>query len=299
MSTNGNGHGKWDGKIERRSGLTYEEFEREYLMPLRPVILTDATKKWKALHTWTPDFFRQKFATREIKANGNQYKVSDFIELVENSSAANPAPYLRNEYLPDVFPEVIGDVEPCPESMTHNWLADKSYPGRLRELLYKCTIPEIYIGGAGGGFPFLHYDLYFTHAYLNQIYGRKEFIIYPPEQSEYLYPDPVYKNQSRVRDPNKADLEKYPLFAKAVPTRFILEPGESAFLPAGWWHTTTMLTACITVSMNHANRSNWNRVVQDVRYELGRSHRFSTRVMAGPIAGYLSGVGILKSLANS
>lgn len=285
--------------IERRSGLSYEEFVREYLRPLRPVVFTDATRQWKALTRWTPDFFRREFSAREVNVwRDRSYTVRELIDLVEWSTPAKPAPYLRNEYLVDVFPELLDDVEPCPTYMSRNWLAGRFHSAKLETLLNRCTLPEIYIGGVGGGFPFLHYDLYHTHAFLSQIYGRKLFVLYSPEQSEFLYPSAQTPNQSMVNI-GAPDLTKYPLFAKAVPVQFILEPGETVFVPAGWWHTTRMLSASITVSINHANDSNWAYVVHDLRHSLQQSPNSVTRWSAGPIAAYLHGLGMCKSLAGS
>ena len=34
--------------IDKRSNLSYKEFEKEYLFPRKPVVITDATLKWKA-----------------------------------------------------------------------------------------------------------------------------------------------------------------------------------------------------------------------------------------------------------
>jgi ribosomal protein L16 Arg81 hydroxylase len=94
-----------------------------------------------------------------------------------------------------------------------------------------------------------------------QIYGKKEFIIYPPEQEEFLYPSSEKLNLSTVNDLDNPDLERFPLFAKSEPSNFVLEPGELLFIPSHWWHTTKMLTPCISVSANVLNESNWRELV--------------------------------------
>lgn len=285
--------------VERRSGLTYDEFAGQYLRPLRPVVFTDATRNWPALSRWTPDFFRQQFGTREINVwRDRRYTVKELIDLVETSSPQKPAPYLRNEYLADIFPEVLNDVEPCPECLSHNWLSEKFPSAKLETLLTRCALPEIYIGGVGGGFPFLHYDLYHTHAFLSQVYGRKLFVMYSPDQSHLLYQNPNTSNQSMV-DVGNPDLSKFPLFAGAVAAKVILGPGETIFIPAGWWHTTRMLTASITVSINHANESNWGNVVSDLQSSLMQSTNSVTRWSARAVGAYLRGFALYKSFARS
>ena len=48
-------------QIDRRAGLSRDQFEREYLRPLRPVILTDAISHWRALERWSPQFFKEEY----------------------------------------------------------------------------------------------------------------------------------------------------------------------------------------------------------------------------------------------
>jgi hypothetical protein len=45
--------------IDRRRGLSYKAFVSEYLMPQKPVIITDGVKEWPALNKWTPEFSRR------------------------------------------------------------------------------------------------------------------------------------------------------------------------------------------------------------------------------------------------
>ena len=123
---------------------------------------------------------------------------------------------------------------------------------------------ELFIGGRGGSFPVLHYDGAGCHAFLMQLYGRKEYTVFPPDQEEFLYPSPDRENLSSIRDIEHPDLEKFPLFEKAVPTKFYLEPGELLFVPSHWWHTAKMLTPSVTLAANVLNQSNWPEMVNFV-----------------------------------
>jgi len=263
--------------IERRGQLSYGEFARQYLYPLRPVIVTDALNSWPAVQRWTPEFFKHEFGTVEFSTYGAEYEkyeasavnpstfiLSDYIDRVVSSTEKQPVPYLRNKILAEVFPSLTKDVSPLPQYLFPNWLGEPYLVRHVRSVLNRGAALELFIGGVGSTFPVLHYDNAGTHAFLMQIYGRKEFILYPPDQENFLYPMPGQRNHSLIRDISHPDLVAYPLFASATPTRFVLEPGELLFIPCHWWHTTKMLTPSITVAANVLNASNWHELVQFV-----------------------------------
>jgi histone arginine demethylase JMJD6 len=262
-------------EIERRERLSYEEFAESYLYPLKPVIVTDALRQWKAVGRWTPEFFKQEFGQMKFKmadalkskasykgdSGEVEFTMGTFIDRVLESTKENPAPYFRNRVLYDLFPSLKDDIQPLPEYFQPNWLPEHFLVKYVQEVLNRGAAIELYIGGTGAGFPVLHYDGAGTHAFLMQIYGRKEFIVYPPDQEAFLYPSSEKINLSSLNDLDCPDLEKFPLFAKAQATNFVLEPGELLFIPSHWWHTTRMLTPCISVSINVLNQSNWKELV--------------------------------------
>lgn len=264
-----------NSSIKRVAKLSYEEFASKYLYRNEPVIVTDALKDWKAVSRWSPEFFKQEFGDMkftiadDLKAKvgykseegSNEYTMSSFIDRVQNSSEENPAPYFRNRILYELFPGLKGDVQPMPEYFMPNWLPDRYMVGYVGEVLNRGAAIELYIGGKGSSFPVLHYDGAGTHAFLMQIYGQKEFILYPPEQEPYLYPSKDKINLSTVNSIDNPDLQRFPLFAKAKAIRFVLQPGELLFIPSHWWHTTKMLSPCISVSANVLNDSNWHELV--------------------------------------
>src|SRR4029077_5077071 len=83
-----------------------------------------------------------------------------------------------------------------------------------------------------------------------------------PEDSECLYANGT--RLSPVRNLENPDLERFPLFAKATPIRFVQEPGEAVYLPALWWHATRMLTLSIAVSSTFAHGPHWETMIDDV-----------------------------------
>jgi hypothetical protein len=264
--------------IERRTNLSYAEFSDKYQYANKPVIVTDVLRQWKAMERWTPEFFKREFGDMKFSIDGGshrsasykagngsvEYTMERFIDQVLASTDENPAPYFRNQVLYEMFPSLRQDIEPLPEYFRPNWLPDRYLVKDVRNVLNRGAAIEIYIGGRGGKFPMLHYDGAAAHAFLMQIYGRKQFILYSPEQESFLYPSPEKGNLSLINSVDRPDLDKFPLFANAVPTIFVLEPGELLFIPSRWWHTTKMLTPCISISVNTVNQSNWPALINFV-----------------------------------
>jgi len=128
------------------------------------------------------------------------------------------------------------------------------------------TFRELYIGGTGAKFPVLHYDGLHTHAFLMQIQGVKEYIGFAPDQTPYMYTrsGPGQPNISEINDIENWDADRFALFGKAKGVRFTLHPGETLFMPSGWWHTARILSPSITVSINGANGANWSDFRKDL-----------------------------------
>jgi hypothetical protein len=121
---------------------------------------------------------------------------------------------------------------------------------------------KLLIGGEGGRFPVLHFDRENANATITEIYGDKEFLLYPPHDGQYLYPKSGQPNHSQVD--NHEDLRRFPLLARTTPFSTIVRPGDMIFVPCGWWHTARALGPSISVGMNLLDRSNWGGFVAEV-----------------------------------
>ena len=286
--------------VDRRANLTYLEFAQAYLYANRPVVITDALARWKALERWSPEFFARQFGDRKIDfGEGSKAKYAEsqrpdgwtmaqFVDKVLQSSDEDPAPYFRNRILYEEFPSLKDDVQPMPEYFQPNWLPERYLFKGFGASMNRAAAIELYIGGTGGRFPTLHYDHAATHAFLMQVYGLKEFILYSPDQDRYLYPSPQKKNISLV-NVEHPDLEKFPLFKHAQASTLILNPGEMLFIPSHWWHTTKMLTPCISVSANSVNASNWSALIDYAAW------RCSNPLAALAVRAYLGAAGARRS----
>jgi hypothetical protein len=269
--------------VDRRTNLSHEEFINEYVNPARPVVLTDAIKDWKALKKYTPAWFKENYPHVTKNISGVTYKMDDFIDMMLASTAENPAPYPYNFDIKKVFPELLGDFVPeviygKMDRITHKLMPQKFLQGT--------TVREIFFGGKGSSFPYLHYDALYMNTQITQLYGSKDFIMYPPDQTLNMYPFPNNPKFSQVNflDP---DYEKFPLFKEVEPIAFTLEEGETLLFPSGWWHTTKLTEPCISFGRAQLNGNNWDNFIKDRYVNWKRKISFA----ALPILAYGKVVG--------
>jgi histone arginine demethylase JMJD6 len=279
------------------SQLGRERYVREYVDPLKPTIIRGALDHWAARDKWTFDFFRDHYGDLPLEVDGRQLSMAQLIAEVLASTPQTPAPYLRN-YQVKQLPEALqADIAPMPSCTEPNWLDHPLITSRA-----SLTFTELYIGGQGARFPVLHYDGLHTHAFLMQLQGVKEYIGFAPDQAQYMYArrpsgegDAVEmcENISEINDIENWDTNRFALFGKAKGIRFTLHPGETLFMPSGWWHTARILSPSITVSINGANGANWS----DFRKDYCRYYMTGRKIPPWVANAYLHFVGSYLAVA--
>ncbi len=271
--------------IERRNNLSYDEFKNKYLFPRKPVIITDATAKWKA-SKWTPQWFKERYSDKIVKTDQGEMRMDKFIDAI-TADTDEPGPFLREQPLKDIFPDLIDNVEPTPAYVLPNWLGGNYFLNPINERLNRESYIEVNFCGRRI-FPYLHIDDLGVHAFITQHYGDKEFIVYHPSQEKYLY---RLNNErfSQIKDVDNPDLDKFPLFANAKAIRIVLHAGESVFMPCGWWHTTKVPGTSLSTVISLSNSSNWNELVNHLK------HNSNHPKLASLFSVYLKSFGFLKS----
>lgn len=269
--------------VERRLNISTGELMREFVRPGKPVILAGLAEHWPAFGKWTPEFFSRHYGhiTHEVK--GVQYTVKEQMQLIQASTEESPAPYSYNLDIDRQFPELKADMEPL---LLGRWdrLANRTLPGRL----IRGTIKhEVFFGGRGASFPVLHVDLQHLHTQITQLYGDKEFFLFPPDQTPYMYPRPEYPLYSQVDHAFAPDLGRFPLFAEAKGYRTLLKEGETIFFPAGWWHMTRIPGPSISYGRALLERGNWPAYLKDT-YN-GWSKKSAVLAMAAYALGWCCG----------
>jgi len=245
-------------EIIRRDNITYEEFIEQHYKPGIPLVFTNAVKDWKAKELFSPDWFRENYPDKKTEVKGQTYTMRQIMDMVENSSVENPAPYPCIFNIHDELPEILPLIKPDLIYSKPNWLDNKMFKiGKWGAAL------ELFIGGPGGKFPYLHLDYYHLNAWITQLYGEKRFTVFPRGQEHMLYPVPndPWRSEVNIFEP---DYEKYPLYKDATPISFTVGPGETLFIPFGTWHSAYSLTPTISIAFDTLNDKNYPEFMKDV-----------------------------------
>ncbi|MEH6525533.1 MAG: cupin-like domain-containing protein [Sneathiella sp.] len=249
-------------EIKKINAISSKAFYEEYLIPRVPVVIRNVAP-WAALTTWSLEMFRQRFADRTIPLLGELKNMGEFINEVECSTEENPVPYLKELPLAEYFPELMKDLEPTATAMTPNWLANNLIPKKMGTRDGFC---ELFIGGPGSGFFMLHYDAHYVNTFITQIQGAKDFTIVAPDDTPNVYPREDRPNMSQLKDLSNVNLQQFPLYENANPTNVRVEPGETIFVPWGYWHASRIVAPSIAVAISTANAENWGLFLEDRSY---------------------------------
>lgn len=213
--------------VAKVSGLSREEFAKDYLNPLKPVVFKDLSIDWPARDKWTFDYLIQNYGHLDVPlydegytAPGKGYmtstksmKFGEYLQLIREQ------PTTLRMFLFNIFkhaPELAKDV-PTPTIMD----------GFLKEF------PFMFFGGQGSVVN-THYDIDCSHVFLTQFQTKKRVLLFPQEEGKNLYHLPfTVTTLVNFKDP---DVKKWPALKNVRGYECILEHGETLFIPSMYWH---------------------------------------------------------------
>jgi hypothetical protein len=213
-------------RIDTVENISAEDFYKNYFHPQKPVIIKGLTKQIPA-GKWDLNYMKEKL---------RHVKVGVFDNRIKKDSAYT---------IPDLempFPEfanIISKEENCPYRL-FLFNGFKHSP----ELKKEFPCPKIFKGALGGlGLMFfggkdtsvrMHFDSDLSNVLHTQVQGRKRILLFAPEYSAYLYKLPF--NTFCLADPENPDHDKYPALHYVKGYKIELKPGDTLFMPSGYWH---------------------------------------------------------------
>jgi hypothetical protein len=231
-----------DLKIDVAEDISLDDFNRKYFFPQRPLIIRGGIVKKQPCHsTWSLDWFKQQYPdllvdvfdnrnqnhlkTAVLDADGKM-KFSEFLDVICRDEPCSLRMFLFDIYRHD---KKLYNYFSCPEIMK----------GVLGNVAFS------FFGGKNTVVK-MHYDVDYSNVLLTQFQGRKRVILFENKYSTLLYRLPF--NQHNIIDILNPDYENYPGLKYVRGYDFILEPGDSLFMPSGYWHYNTYLEGGFAVA---------------------------------------------------
>ncbi|KAJ8433781.1 hypothetical protein Cgig2_025944 [Carnegiea gigantea] len=252
-----------NGNVEKESNPSLEEFHNKY-DGKKPVLLSGLADSWPARNTWTLDQLLLKYGDTPFKISQRsshkiRMKLKDYVSYMKLQHDEDPL------YIFDPkFGEVASDL-----------LKDYDVPHLFREDLFDVLDNDsrpafrwLIIGPERSGASW-HVDPALTSAWNTLLCGRKRWALYPPGKVPLGVTVHVDDEDGDVdiETPSSLQwwLEFYPLLPdEDKPIECIQLPGETIFVPSGWWHCVLNLETTIAVTQNFVNHTNFEFVCLDM-----------------------------------
>jgi ribosomal protein L16 Arg81 hydroxylase len=235
-------------QVEKRANVSRDEFLERYVRGSRPLVLTDIAADWPAMARWSPADLKQRFghldveiqAGRDTDPNYEQNKLmhrqrARLGEFVDKVLAGGPT----NDYYMTANNEALRSPEFAPLLEDIGTLPEYCDASQL------ASLSSFWFGPAGTITPLHHDTIMLFHT---QIVGRKRWRFVSPLETPNVYNFNAVFSPIDVDNP---DLVRFPRFGSVKMLEVIVEPGETVFLPLGWWHQVKSLDVSLSFSFSN------------------------------------------------
>lgn len=233
--------------LERIGSLDRDSFWRDYVLPGKPVIITDLMAgtpvaglrtRERAIEsigrmpmTIRPEYGRSLLSTLEAGPNTSHapetVSLRGYFRIIDND------PTTSRMCIEEPTPKELSDMAPVPKLCTDQ-------QGGVDEHL-KSTI---FVGNGSNCAP-LHYDGDARHVLLYQVFGTKAVTLIPPQHGAALRP---IANFSTLRWAHCDANERYEILDELGGSETVIGPGEAIFMPALWYHAADYLEDGMSVN---------------------------------------------------
>ncbi|HSK12965.1 MAG TPA: cupin-like domain-containing protein [Phnomibacter sp.] len=225
------------------------DFRRNYYLPMRPVVIRDLARAWPAYNKWDWDLFKDLVGQKRVGIYNNVKSdaytpintADDYTTFGEYIDMIRSGPAAWRIFLFNIFEHAPGLTQ------------DFSWPEHLMKGFVK-KFPMLFVGGAGS-ITHMHFDIDMSHILHTQFAGRKRVLLFPFSEQHKLYRKPwevlSLVDFSHYADPerSKVDLNAFPALRHAQGMEVVLEPGDTLFMPAGYWHHMEYIDSGFAMSL--------------------------------------------------
>ncbi|MCI5072623.1 cupin-like domain-containing protein [bacterium] len=221
--------------------ITRQDFQHNYHQYQKPLLIKNLAHTWPASQKWTFDWLKKNYGhltiplcDDRIRNAGKNYQVRD-VQMMS-----------FNEYL------TLIETQPSTLRMFLYNIAQHA-PELKKDIVYPDLMDGFnerfiytFFGGKGSRVPF-HYDIDLGSVFHTQIEGKKRFFLVSNEQAALLYHTP-FTVQAMV-DPTQPNYKKFPASRYVKGYDVTLDPGDTLYIPSGFFHHVEYLSGAFGVSL--------------------------------------------------
>lgn len=233
-------------EVDRHKDLSYDDLMHKYVKKGVPVILEGVAKDWACVQNWSLDYFRSLYGTDKVimmdQTNiATGYEETTLQEIIDDIRGGK-GKYYRFYPLLKQHPEHLMDFD-------IKWIRKRKLRWSFGEAFH------VFISGKNGFTPIHNAS---TPNLFVQVYGQKDWVLYPKEYTCVIDPAPA-RNMYRsapIRDgkdfnPFTKNYEDYELYKFLDGYRVHLEPGDVFYNPPYMWHSVQNPTDSIGVGYRY------------------------------------------------
>ena len=270
--------------VEKVATISPDAFKEDYYNPSRPIVITELSKDWPAREKWKWDYFKMLVGDKQVGIYNNTQsdaftpinKADDYTTFGEYIDMIRRGPAQWRIFLFNIF-----DHAP---TLTEDFM----WPDHMMKGFVK-KFPMLFVGGATS-ITHMHFDIDLSHILHTQFAGRKRVLLFPFAEQHKLYRKPfevlsMADFSHYYENGNKPDYERFPALKLARGYEVILEPGDTLFMPAGYWHHMEYLDSGFAMSLRAINHT-WSGKIKGAWNLVGMRYIDNIMKRTAPIWWY-------------